>query len=105
MAVSCETFLRINVLRKLPSELHSDFVNMIAEANIRQYMSQYFKNLIPRDDLSEYKKIGKELSSPFVKRNKLMRMGQEEGVTNENCERYLRATNKLLSLEAKVRDS
>lgn len=98
LAVSCETFLRYTVLNTLPSSLHEDFANLIEEASISQYVNKYFKKLLKESELSEYKRISSELTSLFSKRNKLMHMGKQDGVTSENCERYLNVVNKLLSL-------
>lgn len=105
MAVSCETFLRSTVLRKLPNNLQTDFVTMIEEANIHQYINKFFKNLIREEDRAWYKKIKKDIESLFDKRNKVVHMGSEEGLNKEKCERYLNTTKELLTYDKKINNN
>lgn len=103
LAMCCETFLRYCVLASLPKELDKNIVNAIEELNINQYVTKHFKSLLLTEpDIKEYKEISEELSSLFNKRNKILHMGNIEGATKENCERFFEVAKKLISLRKNI---
>ena len=105
LAMTCEIFLRSMVLKRLPSSLSSTLVVAIEEVNISQYVAKHFRALVTEKDEVNFGKLSKELTSLFDKRNKLLHMGKSEGVTKENCERFLRVANDLLNFEHKLSSS
>ena len=105
LAMSCEIFLRFMVLKRLPEELHDNLVESIEELNISQYVNKHFKALITGEDLSEYKKLSKDLKSLFDKRNKILHMGKNDGATKDNCIRFLEVTKKLFDYRERLASS
>lgn len=95
LAMACELFVRFMVLGKLPKNLGESLTEAIEELNINQYVTKHFRSLVPRDNIKEYGKLSKELSSLFSKRNKIVHMGENTGANAENCERFLGLANKL----------
>ena len=95
LAMACEVFMRFMVLDKLPKGLNSNLVEAIEEININQYVTKHFRALVPKDNLKEYGKMSKELSSLFSKRNKIVHMGNNDGANQNNCERFLKLTKNL----------
>ena len=93
LAMACEVFMRFMVLNKLPKHLNSNLVEAIEELNINQYVTKHFRALVPKDNLKEYGKMSKELSSLFSKRNKIVHMGKNDGADQNNCERFLKLAN------------
>ena len=95
LAMACELFVRFMVLGKLPKNLGESLTEAIEELNINQYLTKHFRSLVQRDNIKEYGKLSKELSSLFSKRNKIVHMGENTGANAENCERFLGLANKL----------
>lgn len=102
LAMCCEIFLRSMVLKRLPKSFPENLVGAIEELNINQYVTKHFRNLVIEKDRDEYKKLSNELSSLFDKRNKLLHMGNSEGATREQCERFIRTAKQLLAFERKL---
>ncbi len=95
LAMSCEIFLRNMVLQGLSNNIPSNIMSAIEELNITQYVNKHFKVLVPKKKLTEYNKLAKELTSLFNKRNSILHMGNSEGATLDNCQRYLKLSKTL----------
>ncbi len=102
LAMSCEIFLRFVVLEKLPKDLQDNFVKVIEELNINQYVTKHFRKLVSEADLKEYRKLSFELSSLFDKRSKILHMGKSDGATKRNCIRFLVVTTKLIEYKQRI---
>lgn len=98
MAMACETFMRFSVLQKLPNELNPKLVEFIEMANVNQYSDKFFPEILDEIDKNRFKTIKTELSILFKKRNKLVHMGQDNGIDEDLCKKLLLATESLLSI-------
>jgi hypothetical protein len=98
LAMSCETFLRYKVLHSLPSKLKPAIVTHLEEANIRQYLTKFFPELLDKDEQRQFKKLKSNLHSLFDRRNKLVHLGKGDGVDEQLCLRFVKVTDELLSL-------
>ena len=99
LVIACETFLRFTVLKGLPEELNPKLVAYIETANISQYVNQFFPEVINEAAKKEYQKLKSDLKSLFARRNKLVHMGNDSGINEELCLRFLRLTQELLSIK------
>jgi hypothetical protein len=99
LAIACEVFIRMMVLQSLPQNLDPDVRVMIEEANINQYVRKFFPNLLTIDGQAKFKKLANDhLGSLFDARNKIMHMAQDDRATNENCLRFIKATETLFEI-------
>lgn len=99
LSVSCEVFLRSCVLDTLPSDLSESARNLIELANVSQYFSHLFPELLTDDQKRVFKEdIKDELRSLFSKRNDLMHAASVEAATLANCKRFALVVRKLLHL-------
>ncbi|WP_298868827.1 hypothetical protein [uncultured Gimesia sp.] len=104
LAMACEIFLRTYVLNLLPKDLDHDLVKAIEELNVNQYVMKHFKNIVLEEYMFDYKKkIQKELSSLFSKRNELVHMGNHQGATKDNCQRFVLLAELLFSFREKIK--
>lgn len=104
LAMASEIFLRMCVIKRLPNDLAENLVKAIEELNINQYVSKHFKILVLPEYLAEYRKIVKELDSLFSKRNAIVHMGDYQGATKENCERFLVMVESLFLFQEKIQN-
>ena len=98
MAIACEIFLRFAVLQRLPGELNTKLTAYIEKANVSQYINNFFPEIIDEATNKQYKKLKLGLNSLFDRRNKLVHMGEDEGIDKELCLRFLKVTQELLSI-------
>lgn len=99
LCVSCEVFLRGSVITNLPKDTSEQVKRVIEEANINQFVSHLFPEWLDDDAEKLYRKnIKPEISSLLDKRNKLMHVGSNNGITEENCRRYAKALESLYDL-------
>jgi len=101
MAIACETFLRFNVLQRLPRKLTSKLSAYIEDANIAQYINNFFPEVIDEATGIQFKKLKSDLFSLFKRRNNLVHMGKDNGIDEKLCLRFLKVTQKLLSMSGK----
>jgi hypothetical protein len=99
-AMACETYLRYTVLGYMPKKLQQDIVGYIESANINQYSSHFFKNLVATESEKEYSKLRKDIDSLISKRNSYLHMGKYDS-HNTNCYRYIDSIKKLFDLTLK----
>lgn len=104
LAMASEIFLRMCVLSRLPNDLDDNLVKAIEELNINQYVSKHFKKIVLPGYETEYKKIASELSSLFSKRNSIVHMGDYQGATKDNCERFLTVAESLFLFHEKIQN-
>lgn len=97
LAICCETFLRNRVLSSLPL-LPQDIWKHVEEANINQYVSKFFPNILRQEGKDVYKPLKEELQSLMSKRNDIVHRGNSDGATEANCRRYAMLVSKLLAL-------
>ena len=98
LAMACETFLRYAVLQKLPNNLNTRLATYIEEANVNQYVGKFFPEILDDATNKQFKNFKSDLSSLFDRRNKLVHMGQYEGIDEQLCSKFLQVTQVLLSL-------
>ena len=101
MAIACETFLRFTVLQRLPEELDSKLSSYIEEANISQYINNFFPEVIDEVTDRQFKKLKSDLFSLFERRNNLVHMGKDNGIDEKLCLKFFKVTQKLLSMSGK----
>jgi hypothetical protein len=106
LAAACEIFMRTAVLQSLPAQLNANFREYIDQANISQYINNFFPNTINQAARLQYNKkqygkndMQKELPSLFARRNNLLHSGRADGVNRQSCERFLKMTKDLLALK------
>ncbi len=101
MAIACEAFLRLAVLDQLPDDLNSSLAKYLERAPINQYVNKFFLEVIDKETGRKFKKLKSALSNLFKKRNKLFHMGEDNGIDEELCLRFLKVTQELLSMSNK----
>ncbi len=101
MAIACETFLRFTVLQRLPGELNSKLAAYLEDAHISQYINKFFPEVIDEATDRQLKKLKSDLFSLFERRNNLVHMGKDNGIDEKICLRFLKVTQKLLSMSGK----
>ena len=99
LCVACEVFLRNRVISALPKETTARVSRLIEEANINQFVTHLFPELLSEALKLEYKKnIKGELSALFDKRNKLMHVAKFDEATLVNCQRFAKTAQELFNL-------
>lgn len=99
IAMACEIYLRYAVFEFIPERTPGELVKYIEEANINKYASQFFRSLVDESQISEYKKVAKEISSLMSRRNSYVHMGQMEGADNALCQRFINMARKLFTIQ------
>ncbi|MBD8525315.1 hypothetical protein [Pseudomarimonas arenosa] len=100
LAVACEVFLRMSVLSSLPVSLSGAALAVIDNANINQYVTHLYPELLSASVRDMYKKdLKPELSSLFDKRNKVLHSAHFEVATPENCRRFAKLCGQLFQLD------
>jgi len=102
LAIACEVFMRMMVLRAIPENLDADMRAMIEGANINQYLKKFLPNLLTEDRKSSFRKLANDLGSLFDLRNKIMHMADSDRATKENCVRFIKATATLFETEKTI---
>ncbi len=100
LAISCETYLRSAVLDSLPSGLEPSIVNYVESANINQFISKFFPNILDEDQKKIYQKIKSGLSRLFAHRNKIMHKGITDRLTYDTCQKHLQTTSQLIAIQS-----
>jgi hypothetical protein len=98
LAMACEIYLRYSVSRFIPVGTPKELATYIEEANINQYISKFFKSLIPNERLGDYKRLAKDLSSLMSRRNTYVHMGHMDGANLDHCRRYTKAAKSLFAI-------
>ena len=99
IAMACEIYLRYAVFEFIPESTPEELVKYIEEANINKYASQFFKRLVNESQISDYKKILKEISSLMSRRNSYVHMGQMDDAGNALCQRFINSAKKLFTIQ------
>jgi len=99
IAMACEIYLRYAVFEFIPERTPDELVKYIEEANINKYASQFFRSLVDDSQISEYKKIVKEISSLMSRRNNYVHMGQMDDADNALCQRFINTARKLFTIQ------
>ena len=102
IAMACEIYLRYSVFEFIPEGTPSELVKYIEEANINKYVSQFFRSLLDESQITEYKKIAKEISSLISRRNSYVHMGQMDDADNSLCQRFINAARKLFTIKLSI---
>lgn len=100
MAMACETFMRFSVLQRLPNELNLKLVEYIEMAGVNQYIDRFFPETIDENGNNKFKTLKSDLTKLFKKRNKLVHMGQDNGIDETLCQTFLGVTEELLSINS-----
>lgn len=99
LSIACEVYLRTTIVMSLPVGVQTQAMRLIEEANINQFVSQLFPELLTDLSKAEYsKRIKDEVTSLFAKRNKLMHMASLSDIDRKRCERYISALKSMFSL-------
>jgi len=98
MAMACETFMRFSVVQKLPRELSLKLIEYVEMANVNQYIDRFFPEILDEIGKNKFKALKAELAILFKKRNKLVHMGQDDGIDEDLCKKLLLTTESLLSI-------
>lgn len=98
MAVACEAYMRKAVMQRLPQALSQNVYRYIDEANIRQVLNHFFPDTLNDDERKTLKSMNSNLQNLFNSRNTILHSGRKAGLTQEECNKYLETTRKLLAL-------
>jgi hypothetical protein len=98
LALACETYLRYSVTEHFPDDLSEVLTTYIQEANISQYINQFFRNLVSEQDKPAYRKLKDEIVSLMSKRNTFVHMGVMKGANETNCRRYAEMAKQLFGI-------
>lgn len=97
-AVASEACLRELVLSNLPSGLQPSILKFIDEANVRQVINNFIKDILNEDQLKELKSFNSNLQQLFNDRNTILHSGTLENLSHEKCQKYLETTRFVISL-------
>lgn len=102
VAVSCEVFLRSQVLSSINPDLPTALATAIEQMNISQYVSKFFPEILDSEGKAKFKRIKEELTSLFAARNDIMHMHKNERSTSEQCLRFTDLASTLFMLDQYV---
>lgn len=103
LAMACEIYLRYSVFEFIPNSTPAQLKTYIKEANINQYASKFFKELVPDSQASNYKKIAKDISSLMSRRNSYVHMGLLDDADDKLCRRFTDMAEKLFNISLEAR--
>ena len=98
MAVSCETYLRMLVSSSLPTSVNDSIREYVDDANIRSVLTKFVPEILNQKEKMQLKKIASTLHKLFDARNDIVHMGQTPKLKLLDCQQFLDATRKLLTL-------
>jgi hypothetical protein len=98
LAFACEVFLRFAVIGTLPKTLNDEVIRYIERANVSLYIDKLFPEILDVATKKQFKSIKSDLHSLSEHRNKVVHMGNDEGVDEKLCLRFLKVTEELLSI-------
>jgi hypothetical protein len=90
VAVACESFMRVKVKPYLP--------DVTDETNIRQVLNHFFPKTLSTDETRLLESIRYILHQLFTARNSILHSGNKADLTSSECQKYLEATEKLISI-------
>jgi len=98
MAVACESYLRTLVGNSLPAGLNESVREYVDDANIRPVLTKFVPKILKEVERKELKKLQSTLHKLFNARNDIVHKGRLAELKPDDCERFLQATRKLLTL-------
>jgi len=98
LAMACEIYLRYSVFNFIPDSTPAVLVTYIEEANINKYVDKFFRSLVPNENLKDYSRLTKDISSLMSRRNSYVHMGRMDGADQERCRRYINAAKLLFTI-------
>jgi len=98
LAVACEAFMRTRVMQNLPKGLSATVVKYIDEAPIRQVQERFFKDTLDNEQKKVLKSTNSRLHQLFNARNTVLHSGRKEDLTSADCQQYIGATKKLITI-------
>ncbi len=90
--------MRVKVMKQLPLGLNDTLRRYIDEANIRQVLNHFFPELLNDNEKRLLKGINSILQQLFNARNAILHSGYKADLAPNECQKYLEATQKLISL-------
>lgn len=102
LAMACEIFLRYSAFEFIPKTTPEPMKTYIEEANINQYVSKFFKNYVPSNEYSNYKRLAKDISSLMSRRNSYVHMGVLNDANADLCQRFASMTEKLFKIKLAI---
>jgi hypothetical protein len=101
-AVACEAFLRIWVGQHLPVDLSDAVRQYVNDANIRQVLKRFFPEILDGKQAKLLQQLRSDLQRLFDARNTILHSGCMENLTPDDCQTFLIATQRLISMETHV---
>lgn len=98
LAVACESFIRAEVMRQLPSNLNDALREYIGKAPVRQVLTGFFPKVLTAEEDKDLKRLASVLHELFDDRNTILHLGHKEDLTRDDCERFLEAARELVSI-------
>lgn len=99
LAVACETYMHIKVLRLLPKDLDQPFVKHIERANVRIFINNFFPSFLGDNERKQFKELKSNLHELFDQRNNLLHTRHMDELTFDECQEYLKTASKLISIK------
>jgi hypothetical protein len=100
-AMACEIYLRYSVFEHVPDATPKKIRKYIEGASVSQYINHFFKDLVPKDSATSYKKVAEELSSLMDKRNQYLHMGLMHDSSDAQCSRFIDVAERLFGISLK----
>jgi hypothetical protein len=99
-AVACETYLRSQIARHLPTSVSASIRRYVEEASIRR-IPRFFPEAVRDEDRQVLDSVTPTLHQLLDARNTILHSGRKANLTEQHCEQYLDATKKLFAIETK----
>ena len=97
-AMSCEVFLRNLLAESLPSSLQPSVSQYIDDANIRQVLEKFIRDILSPEEIKIVDKIRSKLHKLFDTRNSIVHKGNGADLTQPLCKGWLEAVASLLEI-------
>jgi len=98
IAMSCEVFLRSLLADSLPPALQPSVSQYIDDANIRQVLENFSRDILSTEELKVVKRIKRELHKLFDARNAIVHKGITADLTQPLCKSWLEAATLFLEI-------
>jgi len=98
LAVACEAFTRTRVMQNLPKGLTPAVEKYIKEARIREILDHLLKDTLDDEQNKVFRRIKSSLRQLFKARNTILHSGHKKDLTSADCQQYIEATKKLITI-------
>jgi hypothetical protein len=97
-AMACEAYMRHRVTAALPLAIAPSMARYIDEANIRTVITRFLPDVLNGEGRKLLKEVESSVHQLFNSRNTIVHSGEATGVTESDCEKYLKTVELIVSL-------